>query len=106
MRAPSLSELLGERGEPVGLLAPQVGDPAQPGGGVGEKRDGGQGRNDLPVVAEVEVGAVKARRAGDFELTLGGHLAGAAERLQQLGQQPPGLRGAGGPIRRAAPARR
>ena len=70
MRAPSRAELLGQRGEPVGLLPAQVGDPAQPGRGVGEKRDGREGRNGLPVVAQIEIDPVQPLRPGDLELTV------------------------------------
>ncbi len=69
MRAPSLPNSSASAAEPVGLLAAQVRDAAQPARRVGEQRDRGQGRHDLAVVAEVEIGAVQLLRAGDLQLT-------------------------------------
>ena len=56
--APQGAELAGQGGEPVGLVAADVGDAADHGGGVGQGGQGGDDRGQLAGVVEVDVDAV------------------------------------------------
>ena len=56
--AAELVDLLGERGQPVRLVQPQVGDAAQRGRGVGERGDRRDARGQLADLAQVHVDAV------------------------------------------------
>ena len=51
-------DLLGERGQPVRLVQPQMGDTAQRRGGVGEGGDRRDARGQLADLAQVDVDAV------------------------------------------------
>ena len=61
--AAELVDLLGERGQPVRLVQPQVGDAAQRGRGVGERRDRRDARGQLADLAQVDVDAVDRGRS-------------------------------------------
>ncbi len=60
--AAEAGELGGERGEPVGLVAADVGDPAQVRRSVGQRAQRGHRRRQLAVVVQVEVDALEPRR--------------------------------------------
>ena len=107
IRAPEPSELLRQRGEPVGLLPAQVSDPAQAGRGVGEQRDRRQRRHGLAVVAEIEVDAVQPLRPGDLELTpRPSPRTGSRRPTSSSGSSRPGCDVAGRPPRQPHAARR
>ena len=58
-------DLLGDRGQPVGLLRPRVADPGERGRPGGERRDRGERQAHLRDVAQVGVDAVDRARPGD-----------------------------------------
>ena len=83
---PSRVISVGQRGEPVGLVAAQVRDAAQPGRGVGQRGEGGDRRRELAGGVQVEVDAVDRAGAGHAQ-----HVAvqprGGAHALEDPGQQ-------------------
>ena len=60
-------DLLGDRGQPVGLLRPGVADPGERGRPGGERGDRGERQAQLRDVAQVGVDAVDRARPGDGE---------------------------------------
>ena len=78
-------DLRGQRGQPVGLVAAQVRDAAQPGGGVGQGGERRDGRRDLAGRVQVEVDPVHRAGAGHAQ-----HVA-----VEPSGRRPcaPGSRG-------------
>ena len=92
------AELGGERGEPVGLVPPDVGDPAQLRGRVrkqAERRDRGR---QLADVVQVVVDAGQRAGAGDDQ-SLVGELGRSAHQGDDLAEHVPWLGGVRGPAR-------
>ena len=86
-------QLGGQRGQPVGLVAADVGDAVDVGGAVGQRRDRGHHRGQLAGVAQIEldavdlVGAAHGQRAVLVEVDVG------AERGQHVPDRVAGLVG-------------
>ncbi len=93
----------GQRGQPVGLVTAQVGDPADPGRGVGQGGEGGHDRGELAGVVQVDVepgdlAAALHGQPGRVEGDVGAH------RVEDVAQRVAGLGRALRPARHLHPA--
>ena len=84
----------GDRGQPVGFVAAQMADAAQPAGAVGEHGHRGDGRGQLADVVQVDVDAAQLIRPGDRQ-PVRVQLDGGAHRGQDAPDGVAGLIGVG-----------